>query len=99
MISTVQLQDLSKKYKTNLTVVAREYLQLLFLQSFYDIPDSERVFFKGGTAIHFLMDGFRFSEDLDFTVELPEESLVKLLAKSIKNICPSLLLKYFAVIP
>ncbi len=47
--------------------VRREYLQLLFLKYFYGQKRSEKIFFKGGTALRFLFGSFRFSEDLDFT--------------------------------
>lgn len=50
--------------------IEREYWQLLFLQKFYNQKYSEKVYFKGGTAIRFLLNSFRFSEDLDFTSTL-----------------------------
>ncbi len=83
MITLVQLEQLSRKFKTNTTVVAREYLQLVFLQSFYENLGSEKVFFKGGTAIHFLLEGFRFSEDLDFTSEISTELVGSLVEKTV----------------
>lgn len=85
MITALQIEQLSRKLKTNATVAAREYLQLVFLQTFYELPGSEKVFFKGGTAIHFLMDGFRFSEDLDFTCETTAGKVDGLTALTIKN--------------
>ena len=47
--------------------IFREYWQLLILQRLYLTRGSENLFFKGGTAIRFLLGSFRFSEDLDFT--------------------------------
>lgn len=47
--------------------IEREYWQLLFLQRLYQEKNTEKIFFKGGTAIRFLFNSFRFSEDLDFT--------------------------------
>jgi len=48
--------------------IVREYLQLLFLRYFYELKTpGVRSFFKGGTALRFLFNSFRFSEDLDFT--------------------------------
>jgi len=86
MITLEQIEKLSKKYKTNTTVIAREYLQLVFLQNFYQLSGAENVFFKGGTAIRFFQDGFRFSEDLDFTAEIGEKKLNALVLKAIDNI-------------
>lgn len=91
MITLEQIENLSKKNKINTTVVAREYLQLKFLQNFYQLAGTENVFFKGGTAIHFLMDGFRFSEDLDFTSETGEKKLNVLVVKAIENMQKSVL--------
>lgn len=68
MLSFVQIKDFSKLFKTNESVVIREYLQTLFLKELYDEKYSQYIFFKGGTAIRLVFNGNRFSEDLDFTV-------------------------------
>ncbi len=47
--------------------VAREYCQHLFLSAFYQQAGSERVMFKGGTALRIAYNSPRFSEDLDFS--------------------------------
>ena len=47
--------------------IIREYLQLVFLRYFYEVKKGPKCFFKGETAIRFLFNSFRFSEDLDFT--------------------------------
>ena len=85
MIPLTQILQLSKKLKTNTTVIAREYLQLLFLQSFYELNSTEKIFFKGGTAIHFLIDGFRFSDDLDFTVQTSKTKVNDLVLKTVEK--------------
>lgn len=81
MITVSQLKELVKSKKIGESVVFREYLQLLFLQKIYSFNLSEKVFFKGGTAIHLIYGAPRYSEDLDFTVELTKDELKKLLAK------------------
>ncbi len=68
MITPEQIRTLAARYQINETVVAREYIQLAFLQKFYQKRASQSVYFKGGTAIHLLFGAPRFSEDLDFTV-------------------------------
>lgn len=73
MINESQLFYLSKKFKINETTILREYVQLYFLSRLYDFKESQSIFFKGGTAIHFLYQSSRFSEDLDFTVEMKEK--------------------------
>jgi hypothetical protein len=73
MLALKDLALYAKKYKTNQSVVYREFIQLVFLKEFYSLDWSDKVFFKGGTAIRLLFDGARFSEDLDFTVAIDKE--------------------------
>lgn len=81
MITIAQIKELSKRSKTNDSTIFREYLQLVFLQKLYGFGKSSGVLFKGGTAIHLIYGAPRFSEDLDFTVELTFAELDELLAK------------------
>jgi len=76
MISKNQIDLLVKKYKINETTIFREYLQILFLSKIYASSGSERIFFKGGTALHLIYKAPRFSEDLDFTVKLREKEFL-----------------------
>ena len=55
------------------------------MQSFYEINGAEKIFFTGGTAIHFLMDGFRFSEDLDFTVQTSKTKVNDLVLETVEK--------------
>jgi len=70
MITQEQVGVLAKKTRINETVIFREYLQLVFLQKLYQKTPSQKIFFKGGTAIHLIYQAPRFSEDLDFSVTL-----------------------------
>lgn len=79
MIIKDQLNPLIKKYKINEMTIFREYLQILFLSVLYSFPFSKKIFFKGGTAIHLIYKAPRFSEDLDFTVEIKEKDFLKLI--------------------
>ncbi|KKU99815.1 MAG: hypothetical protein A2898_02050 [Candidatus Kerfeldbacteria bacterium RIFCSPLOWO2_01_FULL_48_11] len=67
MLSLESLREFTKKYQTKETNVLREYVQHLFLSSLYRFPGSERLLFKGGTALRIIYQSPRFSEDLDFT--------------------------------
>jgi predicted nucleotidyltransferase component of viral defense system len=40
---------------------------MFFLSYLYKQPDSEKLLFKGGTALKFIFRSPRYSEDLDFT--------------------------------
>jgi len=86
MLDKETAQDLAKKLKIDLFTVYREYLQLLFLKYFYTQRGSEKVFFKGGTALRFLFGSFRFSEDLDFTSLLAKNRIKKLTEKTLEDL-------------
>jgi len=66
----ISLDFITRKANSSLVdkyTIIREYLQLVFLRYFYEVKRGPKCFFKGGTAIRFLFNSFRFSEDLDFT--------------------------------
>jgi len=86
MLSKEQVQVFARQLKIDSFSVYREYLQLLFLKYFYDLPKSNQIYFKGGTSIKFLYGSFRFSEDLDFSSTLKEEEIKSLIQKAIKNL-------------
>jgi len=67
MISPEEIKQLSTRYQTSPLTVAREYAQHCFLSEFYKIKDSNRLLFKGGTALRLIYQSPRYSEDLDFT--------------------------------
>lgn len=91
MITEQQIDTLSRKYKINQTIVTREFIQILFLKELYEENFSKDVYFKGGTAIRLLYGGKRFSEDLDFTVNIgqkPFQSLIKKFFTKLENQYP-----------
>lgn len=86
MITKEQIHFLAKKKKMNETTIFREYLQLLFLSELYSQKRSGDIFFKGGTALHLIYKAPRFSEDLDFTVELKEKDFLKFVQEIFKTL-------------
>ncbi len=86
MLDKDSAQDLSRELRIDLFTVYREYLQLLFLKYFYNQKESQKIYFKGGTALRFLYDSFRFSEDLDFTSLISEKRLKGLIDKSLRKL-------------
>ncbi|AEJ18423.1 nucleotidyl transferase AbiEii/AbiGii toxin family protein [Gracilinema caldarium] len=50
----------------------REYVQAQALHSFHESRAFEALSFVGGTALRFLFDLPRYSEDLDFSLEIPQ---------------------------
>lgn len=56
--------------------IVREYVQHLFLTELYQLPGSEKLLFKGGTALRIIYNSPRFSEDLDFSlVGVPDNEI------------------------
>ncbi len=66
MLNIENLKEFTDKNQTRLENIIREYIQHLFLSSLYKIKGSEKLLFKGGTALKFIYNSPRFSEDLDF---------------------------------
>lgn len=48
--------------------VIREEVELIFLKALFESPFSDRLVFKGGTALRLIYTSPRFSEDLDFSI-------------------------------
>src|SRR3989338_1884133 len=67
MIEKRQVQKLAERWQTTVDNVVREYFQQLFLSRLYQEKGTDRLFFKGGTALRIIWQSPRFSEDLDFT--------------------------------
>ena len=67
MLNSENLKEFIKKYQTGQRNIVREYIQNLFLGELYKITGSEKLLFKGGTALRLAYSSPRFSEDLDFT--------------------------------
>ncbi len=69
MISAEVFEKLARQYQTNVFPnIVREYFQHIFLSELYKLPESEKMLFKGGTALRIIYGSPRFSEDLDFSV-------------------------------
>jgi predicted nucleotidyltransferase component of viral defense system len=67
MISRETITEAATRYHTRDFNIAREYVQHMFLNYLYKKADSERLLFKGGTALRIVYKSPRFSEDLDYS--------------------------------
>ncbi|MBM3209490.1 nucleotidyl transferase AbiEii/AbiGii toxin family protein [Candidatus Shapirobacteria bacterium] len=85
MITQSQIGELKKYYQTDSFTIFREYLQLLFLNYLYQNEKGGRIYFKGGTAIHFFFSSPRFSEDLDFSTNCDKEEIKKIIEEVAKE--------------
>lgn len=95
MIGVQALRQITDKYQTTLDNVVKEYFQHIFLSELYREKHSEKLLFKGGTALRIVYGSPRFSEDLDFNgvgisihqIEgVVEAVLVKMEAQGIKAV-------------
>lgn len=69
MISGETLEKLARQCQTGVFPnIIREYFQHVFLSELYKLPESEKMLFKGGTALRIVYGSPRFSEDVDFSV-------------------------------
>lgn len=88
MISEEEIKRLSTRHQTIPQTIAREYAQHCFLSEFYKLKNSDRLLFKGGTALSLIYQSPRYSEDLDFTginnILYPE--IEDILIETIKNL-------------
>lgn len=67
MLNRENLEQFTRAHQTDIENVAREYCEHLFLSFLYQQAGSEKLLFKGGTALRIILGSPRFSEDLDFT--------------------------------
>lgn len=81
MITPLQIETLAKDYSIDTFSIIREYLQLLFLSYLYRQKEADKIYFKGGTALHFLFNSPRFSEDLDFSTSYSKKEIRKTVKK------------------
>lgn len=78
MISKETIIVLARRYQTSeFPNIVREYFQHVFLSGLYQLPDAEKMLFKGGTALRIIYGSPRFSEDLDFSLFGVEQRLAK----------------------
>jgi predicted nucleotidyltransferase component of viral defense system len=67
MLTDTMLASLATRLQTTTLNIRREYVQHLFLSYLYQQPETDHIYFKGGTALRMLYHSPRFSEDLDFS--------------------------------
>lgn len=85
MLSEEQIRLLSAKNQATESNTLREYVQNIFLSNLYKKKGSERLLFKGGTALRIAYGSPRYSEDLDYTSAGAEYSETKNLIEKAFN--------------
>lgn len=84
MFSDIYLQSRANELGTSFENIAKESLQLQLLEKLSTSPLGDILVFKGGTALHFILNSRRFSEDLDFSVLHPIDDPQKYLTQLIE---------------
>lgn len=77
MISQSVVKKLATKFQTTALNIQREYIQHLFLSYFYKEASTDKILFKGGTALRIIYGSPRFSEDLDFSSTIREKKQIE----------------------
>jgi len=69
MLTQDQAQGFAQEAQTTTDNILKEHYQIYVLDRLYGASFSEQLIFKGGTALRLAYGSFRFSEDLDFSVQ------------------------------
>lgn len=87
MLNIKNLEKFTNQTQTSIQNVVREYCQHLFLSFLYQQAGSEKLLFKGGTALRIVFHSPRFSEDLDFTgVNITQTEVEEIFINTLANI-------------
>ncbi len=84
MITEKELININKNSELNLYQQEKDYLLKLFLYLYYKRFDD--AIFKGGTAIRFVYNLNRFSEDLDFNIDISPEKFQTQVKEVLKDL-------------
>lgn len=84
MITLKELKKIANKSKLNLYQQEKDYLLKLFLYHYYE--SFEDAVFKGGTCIKYIHGLPRFSEDIDFNIDISPEFFQKQIKTTLKKI-------------
>lgn len=88
MINQSEIQKHSQLYGVGKNIIDKDWILGHFLNAMYSIDDiSQNFIFKGGTCLRkCFVEGYRFSEDLDFTMTDKDYKVDKSLMKRIAQL-------------
>jgi len=70
-----------------LNTLVAEFMHIVALDAVFSLFESDKICFQGGTSIHLLHGGYRYSEDLDFAgPQIDQEASRKIVEKSRSSI-------------
>ncbi|MDH4218469.1 MAG: nucleotidyl transferase AbiEii/AbiGii toxin family protein [Candidatus Aminicenantes bacterium] len=73
----LSLNDKAAEQGLPLSTVVAEIMHLTSLDALFSLPESQHICFQGGTCIHLLHGGYRYSEDLDFVGSFIDQELTR----------------------
>ena len=79
------LHDKAAEQGLPLSTVVAEIMHLTALDALFSLPESQHICFQGGTCIHLLHGGYRYSEDLDFAGSFIEQELTRKIIKKSRS--------------
>lgn len=71
MLTQTDTNKFASQYQTTTDNVIKEHYQILVLDIFNKKGVFNHLIFKGGTALRLAYNSYRFSEDLDFSIDKP----------------------------
>ncbi len=83
MITVQQLREIAKTNNIQTFYQEKDYLQNVFLFNLF--KKTNRMVFKGGTALKLAYNFARFSEDLDFNTALQPKKIMEIVEETIKQ--------------
>src|SRR3989338_7127382 len=87
MLNIKNLEKFTDQTQTSIQNVVREYCQHLFLSFLYQQARSEKLLFKGGTALRVVFHSPRFSQDLDFTgINITQDTVEEIFIATLANV-------------
>ncbi len=96
MIDPITLKKIARLSRMDSFTILREYLQIVLLNTIFQLSPNHQLVFKGGTALRLFYGSPRFSEDLDFNTNLSRITIQKLLSKVLteaKKVIPQIYFK------
>jgi predicted nucleotidyltransferase component of viral defense system len=68
-----------------LSTVVAEIMHLTALDALFSLPESQKICFQGGTCIHLVHGGYRYSEDLDFAGSFIDQELTRRIIEKLRS--------------
>ena len=79
------LHDSAAEQGLPLSTVVAEIMHLTALDALFSLAESQQICFQGGTCIHLLHGGYRYSEDLDFAGSFIDQEFTRKIIEKLRT--------------